>query len=238
MSMIRWPRMTKPQSRDALRRRFAWVLAIPALSLAVTGCDPNKPLLPTTVGASSAAADDDEGIPAGVSGLNYSKYYIAGFSITDAQGRTGGGPNISPSKGEDQPAGGGAEKCCVVVPAKWKESMTVTVHWERDTRPYDEKDRSGDQWLKAVAKVPPYGPTRYNFWVQFLDNDRIRVRVDDGNPLEMPAKDDPYIAQGGMDDEANQAMQARIERDRIATEEYRRGLKEDEAKAQQQGAKQ
>ena len=240
MSMIRWPRMTKPQSRDALRRRFAWVLAIPALSLAVTGCDPNKPLLPTTVGASSVAADDDEGIPAGVSGLNYSKYYIAGFSITDAQGRTGGGPNISPSKGNDKPAGGGAEKCCVVVPAKWNEGMTVTVHWERDTRPYDEKDRSGDQWLKAVATVPPYTRLTHGFWVRFLPDDRIVVQVNDQDLYipDAPMNQERYVVQGVLDDEANQAMQARRERDRIATEEYRRGLKEDEAKAQQQGAKQ
>ena len=200
MSLVRWSHITQRQSLDGFGRRFACVLAMLALGVAAAGCDPSKPLFPSASGASSVVANDDEGIPAGVSALNYSTYGIASFSITDAEGRTGGGPNVAPSDGDGKPAGGGAEKCCVVVPAKWKEDMTVTVRWRRDTHPFDEKDRSGDQWLMAVAKVPPYGPTRYNFWVQFLDNDRIRVRVDDGNPLEMPAKDDPYIAQGVLDD--------------------------------------
>jgi hypothetical protein len=37
----------------------------------------------------------------------------------------------------------------VVVPAKWKAGMTVTVNWRRDTHPFDEQNRSGDQWPMA-----------------------------------------------------------------------------------------
>jgi hypothetical protein len=137
--------------------------------------------------------------PAGISGLNYTTYGIAGFSITDADGQTGGGSNINPSQNDGEPAGGGKENCCVMVPKKWHKDMTVTVRWERDTHPDDHQNRTGDQWLKAVATIPPYGPTQYNFWVQFLAGDRIRVRVDDGSTLGKPNDDDPYIVQGVLD---------------------------------------
>jgi hypothetical protein len=192
---------------------------------------------PDDASAQSLPQDDDAVYPAGVSGLNYSTYYISSFSITDADGKTGGGPNISPSYGDGKPAGGGAEKCCVIVPAKWQQDMTVTVRWERDTRP-DDKDRSGDQWLKAVAKVPPYGPTHYRFWVQFLDGDRIRVRVADGTPFSKPGENDPYVVQGVLDDEANRAMQAARDRDRLAAEEYRQQLRDQEAQARKRGGNQ
>lgn len=190
--------------------------AILVLLFSLTACHPQQ-------GSSSDevtvhALGDDTSNPAGVSGLNYSPYYIASFSITDAEGRIGGGPNIDPAKDAREPAGGGKESCCVIVPSKWRPGMSVTVQWERDSRP-DDKDRGGDQWLKAVAKVPPYGTTQYNFWVQFLDGDRIRVRVADGNPIEKPSERDPYIAQGVLDAEANQAMLAAQVRDLRAVED-------------------
>jgi hypothetical protein len=112
--------------------------------------------------------------------------------------------------------------------------MKVTVRWERDTRPYDDKDRSGDQWLIAEAKVPPYGPRHGNFWVVFLEGDRIRVKVADGTPIELPAKDDPYVVQGVLDEEANRAMAAAEERWRIAAEEEREYRREEEAKLKAQ----
>jgi hypothetical protein len=105
----------------------------------------------------------------------------------------------------------------------------------------------------AVAKVPPYKRPTHGFWVRFLPDDRIVVQVNDQD-LYIPdasMNQERYVVQGVLDEEANRAMQARIARDRIATEEYRLGLKEDEAKAkakakakaqpqqktQQQGAK-
>ncbi|SHK91667.1 DUF3304 domain-containing protein [Paraburkholderia terricola] len=233
--------MTEPKNMKTGKRntgagpRLFQALVALALGLVVAGCHPQQTTASSSANAVDAAKGEGESYPAGVSGLNYSTYGIASFSITDAEGKTGGGPNISPSKGDGKPAGGGAEMCCVIVPSKWHEGMTVTVQWERDTHPYDDKDRSGDQWLKAVAKVPPYGPTQYNFWVQFLDGDRIRVRVDDGSPLEKPSEHDPYIAQGVLDDDANKAMQAARERDRQAAEEYRQQLREQDARAGRQG---
>jgi hypothetical protein len=129
---------------SALGRRLINVASMLALTLAVGACHSQQ--TPASINANDVEAEqgDDESYPAGVSGLNYSTYGIARFSITDGEGRTGGGPNIAPSDGDGKPAGGGAEKCCVVVPAKWREDMTVTVRWERDTHPYDEADRSGD----------------------------------------------------------------------------------------------
>ena len=218
----------------ALAPRLINAASVLVLILAVAACHSQQTPASRNANAVEAEQSDDESYPAGVSGLNYSTSYIASFSITDAEGRTGGGPNIAPSDGDGKPAGGGAEKCCVVVPAKWREDMSVTVRWERDTHPYDEADRSGDQWLKAIAKVPPYGPTQYNFWVQFLDGDRIRVRVDDGSPLGMPSENDPYIAQGVLDDEANNAMQAARELDREAAVEFRQQLRAQHAKARKE----
>ena len=222
------------KEHSALGRRLTNVASMLGLTLAVAACHPQQTPPSRNANALDDVKAEGESYPAGVSGLNYSTYGIARFSITDGDGRTGGGPNISPSKGDGEATGGGKENCCVVVPAQWREDMTVTVRWRRDTHPYDEADRSGDQWLKTVAKVPPYGPTQYNFWVQFLDGDRIRVRVDDGSPLNMPHSDDPYISQGVLDDEANRAMQAAQERDRRASVEFRKRWREQHAKARKE----
>ncbi|MDR0243635.1 MAG: DUF3304 domain-containing protein [Burkholderia sp.] len=173
--------------------------------------------------------------PASVSGLNYASYGVASFSITDSEGRSGGGPNIAPVSNTGEPGGGGSEMCCVYVPEKWRDGMTVHVRWERDLHPYDTLDRSGDQWLEAVARVPPYGPTQYNFVVQFLKDDRIRVRVDDGSSLDKPGSTDPYVVQGVLDVKANAQMQALRERDEAA-KAYDKQLQEKAEKAQNQGA--
>ena len=219
----------------ALGERLINVASMLALALAVSACHPQQTPASRNANAVEAKQSDDESYPAGVSGLNYSTYGIARFSITDAEGRTGGGPNISPSKGDGEATGGGKEKCCVVVPAKWREDMTVTVRWERDSRP-DDKDRSGDQWLKAVAKVPPYERVTRGFWVRFLPGDRIVVQVNDQN-LYIPAPMEDqhlYIAQGVLDDEANKAMQAARERDRQAAVEFRQQLRAQHAKARKE----
>ncbi len=190
----------------------------------------------TDAANSSVPVADAVENPASVSGLNYTSYGIASFSITDAEGRSGGGPNLAPVSKTGEPAGGGSEMCCAYVPQMWRDGMTVHVRWERDTHPYDDNDRSGDQWLEAVAKIPPYGPKQYNFIVQFLDGDRIRVHVDDGGSLDKPANNDPYIVQGVLDAQANAQMQALRERDKRAAEEYRRELQQDAANASKQEA--
>ena len=185
------------QSRQTSYR----LLALMCGSLALAGCDQ-----PTAVPVAAPPHVDirpnyGPSNPAGISGLNYTTYYIASFSITDADGQTGGGPNIYPSKGDGEPAGGGAEMCCVMVPKKWHKDMTVTVRWRRDTHPYDHQNRTGDQWLKAVAKIPPYTSLTHGFWVRFLSNDRIVVQVNDQEwYIPKPiANQDAYVVQGVLD---------------------------------------
>ncbi|WP_321818523.1 MULTISPECIES: DUF3304 domain-containing protein [unclassified Paraburkholderia] len=209
-------------------------LAALALGLIMAGC--HQDAAQKVAAAPVAQADRPAENPASVSGLNYASYGVGSFSITDSAGRSGGGPNLAPVSKSGEPAGGGSEMCCVYVPQTWRDGMTVHVRWERDTHPYDDNDRSGDQWLEAVAKIPPYGPKQYNFIVQFLDGDRIRVRVDDGGPLDKPANNDPYIVQGVLAAQANAQMQATRERDKRATEEYHRELQQDAANASKQEA--
>jgi hypothetical protein len=149
--------------------------------------------------------DCDQLVAASVLGLNYTAYYIAGFSVTDAHGRSGGGPSIHPSKGGNKPAGGDVEDCCLMIPRTWTAGTTVTVSWERSTDPHGHENRAGDQWLTAVAKVPPYGKDTYGFLVNFLDGDRIKVQVGDGAVHGKPLPNDPYIAQGLPDEKLNGA---------------------------------
>ena len=52
----------------------------------------------------------------------------------------------------------------------------------------------------------PLSFQKSHFWVQFLEGDRIRVRVDDDTPLTKPSANDPYIAQGTLDEKANKEM--------------------------------
>jgi hypothetical protein len=188
----------------AVRYSMAVVMALALVQL--SAC--HEPVN-TSVAARAAqekVPDPGPSFPASVSGLNYTTAYIARFRITDANGNVGGGPNIAPADDSGKPAGGGAESCCVIVPEMWQKDMKVTVSWRRDTHPYDHENRTGDQWLRAVAKIPPYGSPHYNFWVQFLEGDRIRVRVDDDTPLTKPLADDAYIAQGSLDEKANKEM--------------------------------
>jgi hypothetical protein len=224
MSVIRWSGPMCGATR--------WFLVASAMFgiLGIAGCNPQQSTASVSASVQEVSSPDlGPSYPAGVSGLNYTTYGIARFSITDSDGKTGGGPNIFPSNGDGKPAGGDAETCCVRVPAKWHKDMTVTVRWERDTHPYDDSDRSGDKWLTAVATVPPYGPTQYNFWVQFLDGDRIRVRVADGSPFEKPHDGDPYVSQGVLDEEMNREVLAAKEREKVRAEIYRQQLS-DQAK--------
>ncbi|WP_158902753.1 DUF3304 domain-containing protein [Burkholderia sp. L27(2015)] len=155
--------------------------------------------------ASHSEQDYDGLVPASVLGLNYSAYYIVGFSVTDTHGRSGGGPSIHPSKGGSKPAGGDVEQCCLMIPQTWTAGTTVTVSWQRRTDPRGQEDPASDQWFTAVAKVPPHGRDTYGFWVYFLDGDRIKVQVGDGTVHGKPLPNDAYIAHGLADEKLNGA---------------------------------
>jgi hypothetical protein len=154
----------------------------------------------TVVGCS-----DDGGGASNVSGYNYTSNYIAGFSITNVgQDLSAGGPNIFPKEKGEERSGGPGGMCCIGIPRHWRPDMKVVVKWRRDTHPYSN-DRSGDQWLTATAKIPPYGPHTGGFIVHFLPSDRIRVQVFDASSGVLPKIDDndPYIVQGVLDPELN-----------------------------------
>lgn len=156
-------------------------------------------LLLSMVGCSDA----NESNPAGVSGYNYTDFYIDQFRISnEAQNLSAFGSNIMPKEqGEVRSASG--EMCCISIPTHWRYGMKLVVKWRRDTHPYDD-DRSGDQWLTATTEVPPYDPGTYGFVVHFLPDDRIRVQVlDKSGVLERIGDHDPYIAQGVLDPELN-----------------------------------
>jgi len=155
--------------------------------------------------AAHSERDNDGWVAASVLGLNYSAYYIVGFSVTDSHGHSGSGPSIHPSKGGNKPAGGDVEQCCLMIPQTWTAGTTVTVSWQRHTDPRGQENPGDDQWLTAVAKVPPHGKDTYGFWVYFLDGDRIKVQVGDGTAHGKPLPNDPYIARGLPDEKLNGA---------------------------------
>ncbi len=142
----------------------------------------------------------------GVSGLNYSPYYIATFDITGDNGISGGGPNISPATPDITPAGGGAEQCCISYPKKWRRGIKVSVRWIANKK---LDGYAWGSWYKADAEIAEYGPRTGGMFVIFLPGDRIKVMVRDGNAnghnsvAIRPADDDPYLAVGKVDDEAN-----------------------------------
>ncbi|WP_233236728.1 DUF3304 domain-containing protein [Bordetella sp. LUAb4] len=168
-----------------LLRRFA-VLFLTGLVLPLAGC-----------------SDPNQSNPSELAGYNYTDSYIAIFSVSnEGQRLEAGGSNIYPKKpGEQRSESGGA--CCIGVPVHWRPDMRLVVRWRRDTKPYDD-DRSGDQWLVAITKVPPYGTHTYGFWVHFLPDDRIRVQIQDDPAMPVkPADDDPYIVQGVVEQKVN-----------------------------------
>ncbi len=181
-----------------------FVSALMALCLAcLSGCEPR---------AIQAADDPDEMLPGGVSGLNYTPYYIATFDITGDNGLGGGGPNISPATPGDMPSGGGATMCCISFPAKWRPGLNVSVRWIANKK---LEGHAWGSWYQADAEIAEYGPRSGDMFVIFLPGDRIKVMVQDGNAnghnslAVRPADDDPYVAVGKVDDEANHEEEER-----------------------------
>lgn len=164
------------------------VVAASLLVFVLTACDRNKP----------------EINPAGVRGINYTPNYIGGFTIRGVgSDMSGGGPNIYPKQVNQAYSGGGAESCCIGIPAKWHPDMVVEVKWLADKLPYDENNRSELKWYAAKATIPPYKEKTRGFNVSFLPGDRILLLVLDTTMQEdwdkPPPDNDPYIAKGEVD---------------------------------------
>ena len=81
------------------------------ISLALlAGCDDR---------AAMAARDDGDPMQyGGVSGLNYTPYYIHTFNVKghDDNGISGGGPNIQPARPDNMPSGGGGTNAALPSP--------------------------------------------------------------------------------------------------------------------------
>ncbi len=166
--------------------------------------------------------------PGGVRGLNYTPNYIVRFGITGENGMRGGGPNIwLVEKGQDGPAGGGAETCCIGIPEVWKPDMKVTIRWEAEKM--SDGKTPGVHYV-AEARIPQYARETAGMWAIFLPGDRVKVMVRDGNAngrnsiSARPTDDDPYVAQGVVDEEAERKAAERRRKNAEGTATERRRM--------------
>ncbi len=191
-------------SRRARHAVATGVLAVFALSLAAcTSPQPyaSKPIvLPHRVELLSG----DSGI------LNYTPWYIHTWELQGPAGSGigGGGRNALPIHADGRPYGGSG-KCCTSYPLKWQPDLKLTVRWLVEKK---KDGKTPGYWYKAEnVQIPRYdGSQSGGVWGVFLPGDRVRIMVTDGNhdggnnPNNRPADNDPYIAQGVLDDEWNQ----------------------------------
>ncbi|CAN0619048.1 conserved exported protein of unknown function [Burkholderia multivorans] len=143
--------------------------------------------------------------------LNYTPWYIHKFSMVGPSGSgiRGGGPNVMPIKANGRPSGGGAAVCCTSLPAEWQPDLRLTVRWLVEKKRPDGK--KWGYWYKAEnVRIAPYSSGNTgDAWGIFLPGDRVRIMLTDGNrdggnnPNNRPADNDPYIAQGALDEEWN-----------------------------------
>ena len=155
----------------------------------------------------------------GVSGLNYTTYYIHTFNLKglDDNGIKGGGPNIMPASADNMPSGGGKESCCAAFPKQWRPGLRVTVRWIANKK---LDGIAWGAWYKAEAEFAEYGPRAGALFAIFLPGDRVKLMVQDGNAnghnsLEVkPLDDDPYVATGTVDEELTRRDEERREKRR------------------------
>ncbi len=187
-----------------IKSLFAWALMAVCLAI-LPGCNESS-----VVGPHSN--DDPDALMSGdVDGRNYTPFYIDTFSLTGHDnGIGGGGQNISPARSSDIPMEAGGA-CCGTFPVHWRSGLKVTVRWIANKK---LDGHAWGSWYKAEAEIPEYGTTTYGIWVIFLPGDRVKVMVMDGNAngnnkvMARPADDDPYVAVGEVDDEANRKEEA------------------------------
>jgi hypothetical protein len=181
---------------------------LPALCLSLTACAGGPPNVTT------APVEVPQPVKVGggmdVFALNYTPWYIHTFSIQGPPGSriSGGGPNVWPISEDGSPSGGGAGVCCMSYPAEWRPEMTFTVHWLVDKK---QDGKTPGYWYRAEhVRIAQYdGANAGAAWGIFLPGDRVRIMITDGNrdggnnPNNRPADNDPYIAQGVLDEEWN-----------------------------------
>ena len=141
--------------------------------------------------------------------LNYTAWYIHSFALfgPPGSGIGGGGPNVMPIKANGRPSEGGG-KCCTSLPVEWQPELKLTVRWLLDKK---QDGKTPGYWYKAEnVRIAQYnGANAGGIWSIFLPGDRVRIMVTDGNRdggnnrNNRPADNDPYIAQGVLDEEWN-----------------------------------
>jgi hypothetical protein len=146
-----------------------------------------------------------------VEALNYTPWYIHTFVLVGPPGSGigGGGPNVLPVREDGRPSGGGKSTCCTSLPVEWQPDLNLTVRWLVEKKKSDGK--IWGYWYKAEnVRIAQYnGANAGGIWGIFLPGDRVRIMVTDGNrdggnnPNDRPPDNDPYIAQGVLDEEWN-----------------------------------
>jgi hypothetical protein len=192
---------------DVRRHRAVKISVFSVLALSLSACSVPQPravtplVLPQRIELSSG----DSGI------LNYTPWYIHKWALEGPAGSGigGGGRNALPVKENGRPSGGSG-MCCTSYPHEWQPDLKLTVRW------LVEKTKDGKTpgyWYKAEnVRIPRYdGSQAGGVWGVFLPGDRVRIMIPDGidpnggnNPDIRPADNDPYVAQGVLDDEWNQ----------------------------------
>lgn len=147
--------------------------------------------------------------------LNYTPWYIHTSEIEGPPGSGihGGGPNVMPMHEDGSPSGGAKETCCTSYPREWQPDLKLTVRWKVDKK---QDGKTPGYWYKADnVRIAQYGAHTGGAWVIFLPGDRVRLMVTDGNHdggnnvNNRPADNDPYIAQGVIDEEWNRLYRVR-----------------------------
>ena len=111
---------------------------------------------------------DKEGIPAGLTGVDYLADHVSvqRFTVNGVSGAQAGK--------------GGSTVCCVMLPRQWQPGMTVKVTWNVT----NWRDCTGKDY-EAVVPVDKYDEAGH-VWVSFLPKGKVRVTASawhgPGNP--------------------------------------------------------
>lgn len=207
---VKWPermpeRHQPPLNNGAANNVRVVVRLLTVLSLLIPAC-----FSVPAVASDAAVVPKRIELAAGESHtLNYTPWYIHTFEIEDSRGSRirGGGGNTWPMS-EDQTPGEGGGVCCTTYPVEWQPDLKITVRWIADKK---QDGKTLGYWYKSEdVRIEQYAAHQTaGVWAIFLPDDRIKVVV--GNPdahdlapnAGPPARTDPYVAKGSLDDEWN-----------------------------------
>ena len=131
-------------------KRALRTVATLAVAFAISACQADK------------APPESEGVPAGITGINHTRTFIAAFYVDSAWG----GNIASVTDG----GGGGSTTCCVVLPRHYRSGLSAKVRW-------NHTESVVDHWKETVAPILPYPDGAGRLWVNFLPDDRVVILV-------------------------------------------------------------